>query len=101
MIFMTTSYGCNTKRIGFNDKTYVNNNLKELLGDSFLNKIGKIYNFNELDRDIINKIIISRFKNKISPEIVDKIISMSDYTKFGASKINNIINTMDVDLVEV
>lgn len=100
MIFMTTSYGCNTKRIGFNDKTYVNN-LKDLLGDSFLNKIGRIYNFNELDRDIINKIIISRFKNKISPEIVDKIISMSDYTKFGASKINNIINTMDVDLVEV
>lgn len=101
MIFMTTSYGCNANRIGFNDKMVINNNLKDFLGENFINKIGRIYNFNELDKDVINKIIVSRFKNKISPEIVDKIISMSDYTKFGASKINNIINTMDVDLVEV
>lgn len=100
IIFMTTNYGCNSRKIGFSNEN-CNSYLNKLFDESFISLICKIYNFNELDREIINKIIISKLENKISTKTVDKIIELSEYTKYGASKINNIINTMDIDLVEV
>ena len=100
IIFMTTNYGCSSRKIGFSSEMG-NNYLSKLFDESFLGLIGKIYNFNELDRDIINKIILSKVKREISTNVVDKIIGLSEYTKYGASKINNIINTIDIDLVEV
>lgn len=102
-IFMTTNIGVNSQKIGFSrNDSYVLDSIKGCLSEEVVNKITKIIMFKELDKDVINKIVMSKIKNnKISTEIVDKIITESDYASCGARKLDNLIDSAISDLIEV
>lgn len=102
-IFMTTNIGVNGQKIGFSrNESYVFDSIRGCLGEQMVNKITKVIMFKELDRDVINKIVMSKIKNnKMTTEIVNKIITESDYVSCGARKLDNLIDAAISDLIEV
>ena len=102
-LFMTTNLGFSKDSIGFTESKN-NIDIEEFLGVEFVNRIGKIYYFNDISRDVIHKIVEKRLnvliegfkrkdlKIKISKEIVDKVIKESNYEKFGARRVDKVID---------
>ena len=105
IIIMTSNIGYNSKNLGFNE---VNINKKEeqirqYLGIEFLNRINKIIYFKELNEKDILKIIDNKLTNlknrykdeginiKISKKTINEIKDMSNYEKYGARKIEKVI----------
>ena len=123
---MTTNTGFEHNDIGFNTSKN-DNKIKEVFGLALVNRMDKVVLFNNLDSTSIKKIIkdkISKLKKKykdikinIGKSVVNEIIEKSNYTEFGARKIdkviksdieNNIINSMidnkkivSIDSIEV
>ena len=109
-LFMTTNLGYSKDSIGFTES---NNNIdiEEFLGVEFVNRIGKIYYFNDISNDVIHKIVekklnvlIEGFKKKdlkikISREIVDKVIKESNYEKFGARRVDKVIDEIVTPII--
>ena len=109
-LFMTTNLGYSKDSIGFTES---NNNIdvEEFLGVEFVNRIGKIYYFNDISRDVIHKIVEKRLnvliegfkkkdlKIKISREIVDKVIKESNYEKFGARRVDKVIDEIVTPII--
>lgn len=103
MIIMTSNIGFNSKGIGFNNGNKVNNDLKDNFSIPFINRIDSIITFDYLNKDNIKEIIKNRLKKlkdkyknknitvKISNEVIDEIIKLSNYKEFGARKIDKII----------
>jgi len=99
---MTTNKGTETKEIGF-----INNNiknikeLKETFNIALLNRIDNIISFNYLNKQDITKIInnnLLKLKEKykeyniiISKNIINELIEESEYSTYGARKIEKII----------
>ncbi len=104
LIFMTSNLGCQTTQVGFNNKTKkINKEMKDFFSIEFLNRIDKIYYFNNLCEKDLKKIINyqldmlkTQFKDKISfsysQNIVEEIINKCNFEDFGARKIEKIIN---------
>lgn len=102
IIIMTSNVGYEAKNIGFNNNK-TNTNLKDTFSIPFINRIDNIFNFNYLNSDNIKIIIEKKLKKlkdkyskkniklKISNNIVDEIINLSNYKEYGARKIDKII----------
>ncbi len=102
IIFMTSNIGCSKKSIGFNE-VIDNTDMKDFFSVEFLNRIDKIFNFKALEYTDMKKIVNTKlnaikkeYKNKdininFSPKTVDKIIEKSQYSEFGARKVDKII----------
>ena len=109
-LFMTTNLGFSKDSIGFTE--YKNNiDIEEFLGVEFVNRIGKIYYFNDISKDVIHKIVEKRLnvliegfkkkdlKIKISKEVVDKVIKESNYEKFGARRVDKVIDEVVTPII--
>ena len=109
-LFMTTNLGYSNDSIGFTESKN-NVDIEEFLGVEFVNRIGKIYYFNDISSDVIHKIVekrlnvlIEEFKKKdlkikISPKIVDKVIEKSNYEKFGARRVDKVIDEVVTPII--
>ena len=109
-LFMTTNLGYSSDSIGFTESKN-NIDIEEFLGVEFVNRIGKIYYFNDISRDVIHKIVEKRLnvliegfkkkdlKIKISPKIVDKVIKDSNYPKFGARRVDKVIDEVVTPII--
>lgn len=109
-LFMTTNLGYTNDSIGFTESKN-NIDIEEFLGVEFVNRIGKIYYFNDISCDVIHKIVEKRLevliegfkkkdlKIKISREIVDKIIKDSNYLKFGARRVDKVIDEVVTPII--
>ncbi len=109
-LFMTTNLGYSKESIGFTES---NNNIdiEEFLGVEFVNRIGKIYCFNDISFDVIHKIVENRLevliegfrkkdlRIKISTKIVDKVIKESNYDKFGARRVDKVIDEIVTPII--
>ncbi len=110
LIFMTSNLGSNQKTIGFSGskKELRNVYLEEYLGVELVNRIDHIWYFHNMDGAIITTIIKSKLdaikkarnsvKIKFSKELIDEIKSRCDYQKFGARRIDKIIEE-EVDAI--
>ena len=109
-LFMTTNLGYSNDSIGFTEsKNKID--IEEFLGVEFVNRIGKIYYFNDISSDVIHRIVEKRLnilidefekkdlKIKISPKIVDKIIKDSEYEKFGARRVDKVIDEVVTPII--
>ena len=109
-LFMTTNLGYSTDSIGFTESKN-NVDIEEFLGVEFVNRIGKIYYFNDISSDVIHKIVEKRLnvliegfkkkdlKIKISPTVVDKVIEESNYEKFGARRVDKVIDEVVTPII--
>lgn len=109
-LFMTTNLGFSKDSIGFTESKN-NIDIEEFLGVEFVNRIGKIYYFNDISRDVIHRIVEKRLnvliegfkkkdlKIKISKEIVDKVIKESNYEKFGARRVDKVIDEVVTPII--
>lgn len=109
-LFMTTNLGYSNDSIGFTESKN-NVDIEEFLGVEFVNRIGKIYYFNDISSDVIHKIVEKRLnvliegfkkkdlKIKISPTIVDKVIEESNYEKFGARRVDKVIDEVVTPII--
>ena len=102
IIIMTTNKGTESKEIGFiSNKNKNIKELKETFNIALLNRIDNIVSFNNLNKHDITKIInihIDNLKNKysnynlnISKNIINELIDESEYSIYGARKIEKII----------
>ena len=109
-LFMTTNLGYSNDSIGFTESKN-NLDIEEFLGVEFVNRIGKIYYFSDISSDVIHKIVekrlnvlIEEFKKKdlkitISPTVVDKVIEESNYEKFGARRVDKVIDEVVTPII--
>lgn len=101
-IFMTINFGCHQEKIGFSKENGYNfDNLKEMFGENLINKLTKIIYFDELSNESIKKIVRKISTNKLSSDVVDKIISNSDFVNCGARKLENLVDFEISNLIEV
>jgi len=103
IIIMTSNVGFEGNNIGFNSSNKTNLKLKEYFNVSFINRIDSVFEFNYLSNENIKEIVkfkLNKLKTKykrknirvkIKNEIIDEIIKLSNYRKFGARKIDKII----------
>ncbi len=96
VLFMTSNIGCDIKSVGFkSNNNLADNNIRKYFGEEFVNRIDKVIYFNDLDRKAIKKIVETTLEKRelsFSTKTVDKIISLSEYEKFGARKVEKIID---------
>lgn len=102
IVIMTTNIGYEVNSIGFNNDT-TNQQIKDILGIPFINRIDNVIHFNKLDKENIKNIVkdkIVRLKQKykglkivISKNVINEIIDKCDYELFGARKIDKVINS--------
>ena len=96
VLFMTSNIGCDIKSMGFkSNNNLADNNIRKYFGEEFVNRIDKVIYFNNLDRKAIKKIVEATLEKRglsFSTKTVDKIISLSEYEKFGARKVEKIID---------
>ncbi|MBQ6547155.1 MAG: ATP-dependent Clp protease ATP-binding subunit [Bacilli bacterium] len=102
-IIMTSNLGASKNSIGFNNKTNYED-INKFFGVEFVNRISKVIKFKRIDRDvceeIVNKklnILRKKYKNKsiscsFSKNIISEIANLCEFEKYGARKIDNIIN---------
>ena len=103
IIIMTSNVGFEGNNIGFNSSNKTNLKLKEYFNVSFINRIDSVFEFNYLSNENIKEIVkfkLNKLKTKykrknirvkIKNEIIDEIIKLSNYSEFGARKIDKII----------
>ena len=105
IIIMTSNIGFEKNKVGFTSTNNDNviSNLKSELSNSFINRIDDIIIFNNLDEEVITKIVknkTNKIKNKykdkikvtISNNIIKEIVTSSNYNIFGARRIDKIID---------
>ena len=96
VLFMTSNIGCDVKSVGFkSNNNSADNNIRKYFGEEFVNRIDKVIYFNDLDRKTIRKIVEVALEKRglsFSTKVVDKIIALSEYEKFGARKVEKIID---------
>lgn len=103
VIFMTSNLGMNKKKIGFSG-TKDNSIMKKFFSIEFINRIDKIFEFNDLNYDDIKSIVLNKLKEikneykknnvdiAISKKLVDNIISKCNYEEYGARKVDKVID---------
>ena len=111
IIIMTSNLGSDKDTIGFNSANKKDNTIREFLSTAFVNRINKIVYFNTLTMDNIEKIIKSKIKEIIkkykdynikinfNKSIITDLIKESEYSLYGARKINKIIDDRIDNLV--
>ena len=98
IIFMTSNIGTVQNSIGFgnNTKIHYKNKVKDFLGIEFVNRLCGIVNFNDINKLTITKIVQKKLKDRnldnLSLDIIDNIISDSDYINMGVRNLDKIID---------
>ena len=102
IIIMTSNVGFERKNIGFDSNKKISTDLNIRFSSSFINRIDSIITFNELKRQDIENIIITRFKLfkekysdiniKYSNDLIGKLVELSEYHEYGARKLDKIIS---------
>ena len=103
IIIMTSNIGCEKKQLGFNNNKNKNTDINKILGISFVNRINKIIFFNQMNEEIVLKIIRNKINNlrkkykekniniTISRKIEKEIKDLCEYETYGARKIDKVI----------
>lgn len=104
IIIMTSNITSNMKAIGFKEEnSNIKNKLNNILSIEFLNRINHIIQFNDLDEEIVRKIIIKELNNikkkfkeqdiklQIENNVIDEILKLLDYEVSGARGIKTIL----------
>ena len=102
VIIMTSNVGFHEINVGFNNKNTKISRLNDSFSIPFMNRVDKVICFNSLNEEDILKIIkmnLKKFKGKysdkirirISKEVENEILNLSNYEEYGARKINKII----------
>lgn len=102
IIFMTSNLGCDSKSIGFidNKKQVILDKINDFLDIEFINRIDEVIMFDSISSKVIEKIIknklekyVTKFNDKklLSPDFVDKIKNLCEYKKFGARRVDKVI----------
>ena len=102
VIIMTSNVGFHEINVGFNNSNSKISRLNDNFSIPFMNRVDKVICFNFLNEDNILKIIrmqLRNFKNKysdkikikISKDVENEILSLSNYEEYGARKISKII----------
>ena len=102
VIIMTSNVGFHEINVGFNNKNTKISRLNDSFSIPFMNRVDKVICFNSLNEDDILKIIRMNLKNfkdkysdkikiKISKEVENEILNLSNYEEYGARKISKII----------
>ena len=99
IIIMTSNAYSSKELMGFN-KNIKSDTLEEFFSKEFINRIDEIVTFNKFTKDDINKIILKEAdkcykkynkENIISLDTIDKIISNSNYEKYGVRKLCKVV----------
>lgn len=112
-IIMTSNIGCEKKQLGFNNNKNKNTDINKILGISFVNRINKIIFFNQMDEEIVLKIIRNKINNlrkkykdkninlTISKNIEQEIKDLCEYKTYGARKIDKVIyNSLESIIID-
>lgn len=99
IIIMTSNIKTN-KMVGFNSKK--RNNYQDYFSKTFLNRISKIIEFNQLNEENISKIInnLAKGKIKLTKKNREYILTKSDYKNYGARQIPYIIKEFESSTVK-
>lgn len=101
-IIMTSNLGCFKDSIGFSDKVSYED-ISNFFGIEFVNRIENIIRFNKISVDTCEKLIKNKlnfvrkfYKDKgvvcsFSNKLVSEIVDFCEYDKYGARKINMVI----------
>ena len=102
-IIMTSNLGCNKNSIGFNNHASFQD-INKFFGIEFVNRIGKIVRFDNLSFETCKKIVNSKlsilrklYREKgiicsFTNNLVNELVTLCEYDKYGARKIDDIIN---------
>ncbi len=111
LIIMTSNIKSNSENIGFNHQLDKEEDIRNILSTSFVNRINKICYFNNLSEENIKTIIKKRVKEiltkyqkynikiTVNNNIIDSLIKECDYFHYGARKINKILEDKIDNLV--
>src|SRR5574344_85783 len=111
VIIMTSNIGYDEDSIGFNKQDIHESKITDNFSIPFINRVDSIIYFNSLTEDNIrtiinNKIVIlkDKYKNKgvkvkITHNVVDEMIVLSNYTSYGARKIDKILKDKVEDII--
>ncbi len=105
IIIMTSNIGCNKINIGFNDnrETLTFDSIKDFLGIEFVNRINKVIYFKDMDYNSIKCLVKNKLNDmksfysnegislNIPNGVIVDVINKSQYDKFGARRIDKII----------
>lgn len=102
VIIMTSNTGFHDISVGFNKSITKQTKLNNIFSVPFMNRVDKVIVFNSLTKEdilkIINKNIVEfkeKYKNKIkiriSKDVINQILELSEYDIYGARKIAKII----------
>lgn len=107
IIIMTSNAGCHKEKMGFlDDKEELIDNLKAHFNLEFLNRVDEIVLFNRLNEETMKEIVGQKIKQlvkdyqkhqvkiKISHSCIHTIIKKSEFEKFGARKIDKLIEDL-------
>lgn len=104
IIVMTSNAGCHKEKVGFlNNQEEVVDSLKKYFPLEFLNRVDEIVMFHPLSENAIKEIVMKKIKKlkngyqqkdvhiQISNKMINEIVSKCEYDKFGARKIDKVI----------
>lgn len=114
IIVMTSNAGCHKDKVGFlNTKENIIDALKKHFNLEFLNRIDEIVSFDPLDEGVVREIILDKIRKmvkeykkhgisiSVSKKSMNKIIEKSNYTMFGARKLDKVIeDVIDEKIVD-
>ena len=104
VVIMTSNVGFEKNGIGFNrvNNGNISSCLKDYFSTAFINRIDNIIIFDRLDDTTIRDIVVKRIASirskyaniviNIDDNVIDEIVSMSNFYEFGARKIDKIIS---------
>ena len=102
-IIMTSNIGSNKNSIGFNNSA-TSEDINKFFGVEFINRISKVIKFNKIDYSTCEKLVDNKLNNlrkeyrnkgifcSFSKNLISEIIDLCEYEKYGARKIDDIIN---------
>lgn len=102
IIIMTSNVGFNDINVGFNKNVNNLTKLKDNFSTPFINRLDSVIYFNNLNEENIENIIknkldkmVIKYKEKIKVkydnDVIKEIANISNYSEFGARKIDKII----------
>ena len=102
VIIMTSNVGFHEINVGFNNKNTKISRLNDNFSIPFMNRVDKVICFNSLNEEDILRIVRmqlkvfrdkykDKIKIKISKEVENEILTLSNYGEYGARKIAKII----------
>ena len=103
-IIMTSNLGSDKNKVGFNNSVSYSD-LDKFFGIEFINRISKIIKFNRIDNETCKRIINKKLNNirkeykekeidlSFSTNLVEELAKLCNYDKYGARKIDDVINT--------